>query len=253
MPYIAVSIALNIVLFLVAYALQSDKLTDMSYALTFMVIAAAAFALNNQTVYNSVLLGMIMAWAARLGGFLVYRVFTVGKDARFDSMRSSFTGFGSFWLLQGVTVGVSMIAAVLAFHSGHSQLNSLAYAGLAIFAVGLAVEAVADYQKMAFKSTKKNQGRWIDTGLWRYSRHPNYFGEILVWAGVYIYALQSFGVYAALVALVSPVFISLLLIFVSGVPILEKSADKKWGDNKKYQAYKKHTSLLVPLPPRVGR
>jgi len=119
--------------------------------------------------------------------------------------------------------------------------------GVAVWAIGLVCETIADLQKMAFSNDPANKDKWIDTGIWHYSRHPNYFGEILVWVGVYLYTLASLPLLPAVIGLVSPAFIIILLLFISGIPILEKSADKRWGSESKYQAYKKRTSILIPF------
>lgn len=242
------SLVINLAMFLVAFALKSDKLTDISYALSFIAVAVVVFTNGRRGMGHALLLAMITVWGVRIGGFLLYRVVKKGKDSRFDGVRENFRKFGTFWLGQAVTVWVLLIPALMAFHSP-LQLSPLGIIGCIVWAVGLAVEALADYQKYVFSRQPSNKGKWIATGIWRYSRHPNYFGEILVWVGIYIFTLQALSVPQALNGLVSPVVITLLLCFVSGIPPLEKSADKKWGHLPAYQEYKKRTSLLVPLPP----
>ena len=118
--------------------------------------------------------------------------------------------------------------------------------GLAVWLAGLVIETVADLQKSRFASLPENQGRWIDSGLWRYSRHPNYLGEILVWVGVYVFAVPSLSLPESFIALISPIFITILLRYVSGVPLLEKAADKKWGNSEGYQQYRLRTGLILP-------
>lgn len=245
--FLGIAVVLNLLLFLVAYRLRSDKLTDISYALTFIILAGIAFSLSSQSLYHVLLLVMVGVWAVRIGGFLLYRVVKKGKDRRFDGMREDFLRFGKFWLVQGVTVWVVLLAALWGFQS-ESELNWLMAVGGGVWALGLLIESAADFQKYAFSQDRSNKGKWIESGVWKYSRHPNYFGEILVWVGVYIVAAQSLDALQSLVALVSPLFIAILLLFISGVPILEKSADKKWGSLPAYQRYKRRTSLIVPLP-----
>lgn len=244
---LVVSLVINLVMFLVAFRLQSDKLTDISYAATFATIAAWAFVGSYGSLFHIVLLTMLLLWSLRLGGFLLYRVVKKGKDARFDEIRANFFQFGKFWLGQAVAVWVIMIPAVFAFEAG-TVAGIWPLIGMAVWAVGLLCEAVADWQKYTFSTDPLNKDKWIDSGVWRYSRHPNYFGEILVWVGVYIYVATSLTALQAIVSLASPLFIIVLLLFVSGIPILEKSADKRWGDNPAYRQYKKRTSILVPLP-----
>lgn len=246
--YLAISMLFNVSLFVVAFIKQSDKLTDISYALTFLIITISSYFLNQKNIYSTILLVMMILWAARLGGFLLYRVIKVGKDSRFDSMRSSFLKFGQFWLLQGISVWILTVPIVFAMTSDIQNFNYFAVFGLIIYAIGLSIETLADFQKQKFHNDLANKGKWISDGLWKYSRHPNYLGEILVWVGVYLYALPSLNVGLSLIASISPIFISVLLLFVSGIPLLEKSADKKWGNDKKYQDYRRKTSILLLLP-----
>ncbi len=122
-------------------------------------------------------------------------------------------------------------------------------AGAVIWLIGLAIEAVSDAQKSAFKAKATKGERFISQGLWKYSRHPNYFGEILVWWGLFLFAVP-FLHGAAFAVVIGPIFITLLLVFVSGIPLLERSAEAKHGDDPVYREYKRRTSILVPLPPR---
>lgn len=244
---LGLSLAINIAMFLVAFRLQSDKLTDISYAVTFITLGLFGFVRSEQELYHLVLFAMILIWGVRIGGFLLYRVIKNGKDARFDDMRDKFFLFGRFWVLQAITVWVLLIPSLFAFdNSGSSSL--LVSLGVTVWLVGLVVESIADLQKYRFSQNPKNKGQWIEEGIWYYSRHPNYFGEIVVWVGVYLYVVTALSQGQALVGLVSPIFITTLLLFVSGIPLLEKSADKRWGSQKEYQRYKSSTSVLVPLP-----
>ena len=170
----------------------------------------------------------------------------MGRDKRFDERRNDFWAFLKFWLLQGVLAWILMIPAIYLFGLTDLATNTLVLAGIDIFAIGLIIETVADYQKFTFIINKVNRGKWIESGLWKYSRHPNYFGEILVWVGVYVFTLGNLSGLPAILGIVSPLFISLSLIFVTGLPLLEKAADKRWGSDPQYQEYKKRTSILVP-------
>lgn len=129
-------------------------------------------------------------------------------------------------------------------------IDSLVIAGCAVWLIGFLTETTADLQKFNFSSRPSNNNKWIEQGIWKHSRHPNYFGEILIWVGIYIVASQSLSAGHATLALISPLSITTLLLFVSGIPILEKSADNRWGNDKKYQSYKRATSILIPLPKR---
>jgi len=247
-----VSLAINLFLFLIAFRRQSDKLTDISYALSFLAIAITGF-LRAPTIngYSWLIFLVVVIWAVRIGGFLLMRVLKVGKDSRFDDLREHFVRFGKFWLGQAVTAWVLMLPVTLSLYRG-GQVKALTLLGVLAWAIGLGVEAAADYQKFAFKLRPVNRGTWIQEGVWRYSRHPNYFGEITVWAGIYLICFLALNTAGRVISLASPLLIAFVLLYVSGVPILERSADKRWGHLAAYKTYKQNTRLLVPLP-RFGR
>jgi steroid 5-alpha reductase family enzyme len=142
-------------------------------------------------------------------------------------------------------------AAALAIITGTERepLGWVAYLGMAIWLAGFLIEVVADAQKSAFKRDPANEGRFISSGLWAWSRHPNYFGEITLWVGVAVMAVPVLSGWRW-VALISPIFVYLLITRVSGVPMLEKRADERWGDEAAYRAYKERTPELMLRPPR---
>ena len=245
--YFLLSIGLNLAMFVPAYIYKTDKLTDISYALTFLLITIIAFSLSTQTLNKTILAIMIALWSIRLGAFLFIRIRKMKKDKRFDGMRESFTKFIKFWLLQGLTVWIVLIPSILFFATDRNEVIRI---GAIIWLLGIIIETIADAQKYKFKQNTKNKDKYIQEGLWKYSRHPNYFGEILCWIGIYIYVSLSLTTTQKIIGLISPLFIIILLLFVSGIPLLEKYADKKWGRQKDYQEYKRKTSLLIPLPPK---
>jgi steroid 5-alpha reductase family enzyme len=169
------------------------------------------------------------------------------RDKRFDGMRESFFRFLKFWVLQGLAVWVILIPALFFINS---NLTEVMWVGFIIWALGLILESTADFQKYNFKQNEKNKDRFIQSGIWKYSRHPNYFGEILCWVGIYIFVFASLTSLQKIVSLASPLFIIILLLFVTGLPPLEKYADKKWGKQKDYQEYKRKTSILIPWIPK---
>ncbi len=247
---LGVSIALQIILFFPAYLFKTDKLTDMGYGLTFILLGLIFLLRSETTADKSLLFGMIFAWGLRLITYLVIRVIKVGKDARFDQIRGSFTKFLTFWVGQGFSVWIIMIPTLIYLNSDTSGFGPLSFLGFLIWGSGLFIETIVDLQKFKFKNNPKNKGKWIQSGLWKYSRHPNYFGEILCWVGVYTYCLNSLSGLNVLIGLVSPVFITSLLLFVTGIPKLEQRYDKKYGKKKKYQEYKRKTSKLILWPPK---
>jgi steroid 5-alpha reductase family enzyme len=238
-------------MFLIAFRQGTDKLTDISYAVTFVGLVMYNLVVAKElTLSKWILAFMIILWSVRIGTYLLIRINKMGKDARFDDKRDNFWRFSGFWLIQGLTVWVVLIGSSLYFISGVKPITAFMAVGIIIWAVGLAIEAVADAQKFQFIQDKKNKGKWIQSGIWKYSRHPNYFGEIMVWFGVYVYVVSGLTGSEQLVAMVSPLFITFMLLYVSGIPLLEKSADAKWGKDAAYKKYKKSTSVLIPLPPK---
>jgi steroid 5-alpha reductase family enzyme len=245
---LGVSLLINALMFLVAFRRRTDKLTDASYAVSFIALAFYALARGPLTAYRFVLFALITIWAVRLGGFLLFRVWKTGRDSRFDKMRGNFWQFGKFWVSQGLAVWVILIPTLLALRQDDAALSGIAVIGAAVWFAGFCIEATADIQKYTFSQKPANKNKWIDSGIWRLSRHPNYFGEITVWIGVYLYAASVLQMPELWVGLSSPLFIATLLLFISGIPILEKSADQRWGKDPDYKLYKKRTSILIPLP-----
>ena len=243
---LGIVISINLVLFLIAYKQQSDRLTDFSYALSFIVVVLAALFLSpSRPPLLTIAVLMAVVWALRLGVFLVIRIRKKGKDSRFDSIRHDFIQFGKFWLGQGIVAWI-LLLPVLFMADNATNVGWFAYAGMAIWLGGLMIETVADLQKYRFSQDVNNKGKWITSGLWSRSRHPNYFGEICIWIGMYVMVFSSLDTIEKIVGLASPVMIYITLRYISGVPPLEKYADDTWGNDSKYQQYKTKTNLLIP-------
>ncbi len=245
--FLLISLGINIVLFIPAFIFKTDKITDLSYSLSFIAVAVIGLFFSDHSIFRFILALMVVVWGLRLGIFLFIRIRKMNKDKRFDGVRENFIKFLRFWLLQAVAVWVILIPAIFFLLSGSSEVF---WAGLGVWAFGLIIEAAADIEKYMFRQDEKNKGRFINTGLWRYSRHPNYFGEILCWAGIYVFVFPALTGTQKLYSLASPLFITILLLFVTGIPPLEKRADEKWGNEKDYQEYKRKTSILIPWFPR---
>jgi len=238
--------------FIPAYLLQNEGFFDLTGSLTYISVTAIAVLLGPPVDGRSILLlALVVIWATRLGSYLFRRIRTAGKDARFDAIKPSFIRFLNTWTLQGLWVSLTLAAALAAITTTvRKDLDVLALIGFLVWCGGFAIEATADFQKSRFRADSKNKGRFIDSGLWSWSRHPNYFGEIVLWIGVAVIAFPVLRGWQY-VTLISPLFVILLLTRVSGVPLLEKRADQKWGGQDDYQAYKERTPVLVPLP-RAG-
>ncbi|WP_426225149.1 DUF1295 domain-containing protein [Pseudarthrobacter sp. DSP2-3-2b1] len=233
--------------FIPAFKAQTEKYYDLTGALTYISITVLLVLLTPGVDARGLLLAaMVVAWAARLGSFLFRRVRKHGKDDRFDEIKPSFVRFLNTWTVQGLWVVLTAAAAWIAITSAtRVALDWWALVGVVVWAFGFGIEAVADSQKGRFKADPANKGRFISTGLWSKSRHPNYFGEIVLWIGVLLIAVPVLEGWQW-VALLSPVFVAFLLIKGSGIPLLEKKADSKWGGQADYEAYKSSTPVLIP-------
>lgn len=251
--FFVAAIVFNLVMFLFAFRAKTDKLTDISYAATFIFLALYGLLSHTASAYSVLVASMVITWAVRLGTFLLVRIAHMGRDVRFDGIRESFVKFGKFWLGQGVSVPIILLPAAFLFAADHPTLSVLTYTGFAVWLIGLTIEATADLQKYRFNNNPANKGHWIESGIWRYSRHPNYLGEILIWIGLYVAVLPAISGWLRVVGLASPLYIASLLLFISGIPPLEKSADKRWGQDAAYQNYKRRTSLLLLWPPKKSR
>jgi steroid 5-alpha reductase family enzyme len=233
--------------FMPAYRLQTEKFFDITGALTYISVTIVALVLSAGADGRSLLLAaLVVIWAARLGTFLFRRVHKAGKDDRFDEIKPSFIRFLNVWTIQGLWVTFTAAAALVAITTATKKgLDLFALAGFLVWAFGFAFEVIADSQKSRFNANPENKGKFIQTGLWSRSRHPNYFGEIVLWIGIAIIALPVLQGWQW-VALISPLFVTLLLTRVSGIPLLQKKADQKWGGQEDYEAYKKRTPALIP-------
>lgn len=235
------------VAFIFAFAKQTEKFFDLTGGLTYIsVISIAAILSKELDARTLILWALVVIWAARLASFLFGRIHKAGKDDRFDEIKPSFFRFLNTWTIQGLWVTFTMAAALIAITTTpRKELDVFAWIGLVVWIIGFALEVTADSQKSKFNADPNNAGKFINVGLWSRSRHPNYFGEITLWIGVLIIAIPVLQGWQW-VALISPIFVTLLLTRVSGVPLLEKKADKKWGGQPDYEEYKKKTPVLIP-------
>ena len=237
------------VAYIPAYVFQTEKFYDLTGSLTYLsvtwyalILASGDFA--NANVANTVIVLLISLWALRLGSFLFMRIHKDGEDKRFRTIKPSATQFFMTWTLQGLWVSLCSMCALTAISSdGGVVVNAMFYFGLGLFVLGFSTEIVADNQKSKFRSFSENRDKFITTGLWAKSRHPNYFGEIVLWTGIAVMSFSSLEGWQYL-TLISPIFTYILLVYVSGVRMLEARADKKWGDDEDYIKYKSETPAL---------
>jgi steroid 5-alpha reductase family enzyme len=239
------------VAFIPAYLKQTEKFFDLTGSLTFISVVVLAVALSPAVDGRAwLLMGMVIVWALRLGTFLYRRIHAAGEDRRFRQIKPSFARFLLTWTIQGLWVTFSLAAALAAITSQtRLDLGAFGLVGFLVWAFGFGLEVIADAQKSRFKADPANAGKFIRSGLWSWSRHPNYFGEIVLWVGVALVAIPVLRGWQW-ATLISPLFIILQLTRISGIPMLENRADEKWGGQPDYEAYKANTSVLIPRPPK---
>ena len=210
---------INIVVFVPSYLTRTEHYYDLTGSLTYLSVTLLALLITDDLDTRSVIIAiLVFVWAGRLGLFLFRRVRKDGRDARFDEIKQSWLRFLMAWVVQGLWVTLTAGTAIAAITSGtKADFGVIGVLGLVIWLIGFGIEATSDSQKTAFKNDPNNAGTFIAVGLWGWSRHPNYFGEITLWAGIALIAIPGFDG-REFVALVSPLFVLLLLTKISGLP-----------------------------------
>lgn len=248
----ALAFAINWLAFVPAALTRTERYYDLVGGITYLTTTAIAVLLSSELDLRATLVAaMVMFWSLRLATFLFLRISRSGGDSRFDDIKNRPWRFLMAWTIQGLWVLLTAAAALAVVTGGAREpLGAIGIAGIAVWTIGMVIEIVADRQKSTFKDDPNNAGKFINVGLWRWSRHPNYFGEIVLWTGMAIVAapvLQGWQ----WATLISPVFVAFLLTRVSGIPLLEEKADKVWGGQEGYEEYKRRTPVLVPRPPAM--
>jgi len=240
--------ALQWLAFIPAYRLRTERFYDLVGSFTYLSTVWFAVVATGSGPRAMMLATLISVWAARLGTFLFRRIHRAGRDARFDELKHRAGAFFTAWTLQGLWVFLTLCASLAAIASPTSPaLGALDLVGACLWLAGFTIEVIADRQKSSFRAT--NPGRFVDVGLWRWSRHPNYFGEIVLWTGIAVIAASTLSGWQWM-TMISPVFVYFLLTRVSGIPLLAKRAEDRWGHEPEFREYKARTSRLVPVPPR---
>lgn len=230
---------------------KTERFYDLTGGLTYLTVVAFSLWAGSQSEAPSlrelIVSLLVVIWALRLSSFLYLRIHRTGKDGRFDQLKTSPIRFLVPWTIQGLWVFLTMIVVIVINSQADSApaLGIWDAIGLSIWLLGFGIEVIADNQKTVFNTEPNNQGKWIDSGLWSYSRHPNYLGEILLWTGIACFGISCFTGLERF-AWISPIFIYLLLTKLSGIPILDRRALEKWGDDVEYQKYRENTPALIP-------
>ncbi|MGE5462580.1 MAG: DUF1295 domain-containing protein [Syntrophothermus sp.] len=254
LPVFATGVGLAFIIqwlaFIPACLKQTESFYDLIGSLTYITLIFLSLLLTPELDTRSwILSGMVLIWAVRLGSFLFTRIRSAGGDRRFREIKKSFPRFLLAWTMQGLWVAFTLAAALAVITSlVKAPMDFYATVGLLIWLSGFVIEVIADQQKRNFHANPENKDKFIRSGFWSRSRHPNYFGEIVLWIGVAIVALPVLRGWQWL-TLISPLFVAILLTRISGIPILEAYADQKWGGQPEYEAYKAATPILIPGPP----
>ena len=233
-----------------AYLFQTEKFYDLTGSVTYLSVVWFVFLSTYQSISlnfgNLILVLLISIWTIRLGLFLFMRIHKAGEDKRFRTIKTSASQFFMTFTISGLWVTLCSMCALVAISSPEGLvMNALTYVGIILFIIGFGIEIVADNQKTAFRSIEANKDSFITSGLWSKSRHPNYFGEVLLWFAIAVISFSSLeGL--QLITLISPIFTYILLVYVSGVRMLEDMNDKKWANDEQYKSYKKNTPMLFP-------
>ena len=231
--------------FIPAYYIQTEKFFDLTGSITYIsIILSTIYITGTDNIADYVIVGCVVVWAIRLGSFLFMRIHKAGEDRRFRTIKINFTRFLMTWTLQGMWVSMCLLCVLTALSSYNGIIiNNVFYIGLLMFILGFAIEIIADRQKTNFRKKSENKDKFISTGLWALSRHPNYFGEILLWSGIAVMSISSLeGL--QYITLISPLFVYILLVYISGVRILEDQGLKKWGHLESYKEYINNTPRL---------
>lgn len=244
---VIMAFAINWIAFIPAFIFQTEKFFDLTGSITYITVTVVGVLFSPiRDARSLIIVALVIIWAARLGTFLFKRIIKERKDRRFDELKTNFLRYLIVWTLQGLWVTFTLAAALVTITTlAKKPLGIIAIVGFIIWLTGFAFESVADAQKSKWRANPENKGKFINVGLWSKSRHPNYFGEIMIWIGVAIIALPVLHTWQFF-SLISPVFVTILLTRISGLPMLEKRADERWGGMDNYEEYKKNTPVLIP-------
>ena len=247
---VMVSFVINWIAFVPAILAQTEHYYDLMGATTYLtVIGLAAFLSADLDARAYVVIMMVVFWALRLGSYLFFRVKRNGSDGRFDEMKTRPLNFLVAWTMQALWVIVTAACALVIITSEQRvPIGWVGMLGILIWLFGMTIEIIADYQKSQFKRNPENKGKFISHGLWAWSQHPNYFGEIVLWTGMAIIALPVLSG-AQWFCLVSPVFVFVLLRYISGVNLSHEIGDERWGDDTDYRKYRENTPVLILKAP----
>ncbi len=237
---------LNTLSFMHSHFSKSDIFFDLIGSISFISIGVTSLLLIPDVDANQILIFFLLIfWALRLGPFLFIRRLSAGPDERLSEYFKSPFSLYFIWTMNSLWVFLTSLSMIVIFSSSEdNEFGLMQWLGLLIWVFGFLIEVVSDTQKNKFN--KKNKGAFIDVGLWKYIRHPNYLGEIIIWFGVFVISINYINSIFTILSILSPIFVFVLLRFLTGVPQLEQRGEEKWGQQGKYLNYKKRTGILLP-------
>ncbi|RIB10813.1 hypothetical protein C2G38_2105185 [Gigaspora rosea] len=261
---IIITFVYQLIVFFITFTLQVDTATDIGGGSNVALLAILTLVLS-QTYHTRQIIATTfqIVWGLRLGLFCLYRTLKAGhNDSRFNEIRQHFLKLFIFFFLQmswvwSVSVPVSFMNSEKVVEFADPNFGSVAdILGVILFVIGFLIESIADIQKLIFRINRSSSDEFIKTGLWAWSRHPNYFGDIVLWIGMYLLCLQSniVNTAAAIVSLLCPLVIIVVLLFISGLPLSERPTHIKQfkaGNWSEYSKYLSRTSCLIPFPPAL--
>lgn len=236
--------------FVLGQILRRNDVADIAWGMGFVVLGWVLY-YNRPSIQLSLVVILITIWGVRLSTHILLRNIKKPEDFRYRQWRKEWgkwflvRSFFQVYVLQGILLLLISAPVIILSKSGLDEVSLISLIGVAVWCFGFMFESIADYQLKIFASSKKQEGSILQTGLWRYSRHPNYFGEVTQWWGIWII---SIGAAMSLWGIIGPITITILILKVSGVPLLEK----KYKTNLAYQEYSKKTSKFIPLPLKKG-
>lgn len=233
---------LNLCIYGIAYYYQTDKLTDLTFSLTIFTISALGCLYFFNGLEDLIVFLLVAIWSIRLGSYLFKRVHKIGRDKRFDDMRASALRFLGFWLIQGVSCFLMSIPVIGIYIDGTVDINWISYLGIAIALFGLVLETVADTQKYRFKNLHPDD--FMRSGVWKHIRHPNYTGELLFWWGIALLSLSITGIWWHSIG---AIWITVLIVYVSGIPLLDKAWQSRYGHLEAFREYRNASYRLIPF------
>ena len=235
--------------FLISVLKKRNDIADIAWGLGYVILCIIFFVTEKSTSRSILINTLVIIWGLRLAFHIFIRNWGKKEDFRYQNWRMEWKknfylrSYLQVYLLQAFFLLIIISPVIIVNSTPQNKLNTLDFIGVFVWIIGFLFESVSDYQLLKFSKQKSDKNTILKTGLWKYSRHPNYFGEVLLWWGIFLIAVNStFGLFS----IVGPITITVLILFVSGIPMLEA----KYRGNQQFELYKKHTNSFFPWFPK---